>query len=194
MLDNLDHVDLSGKYEEYDYYNEDDPFDLCEDVDEKYIKDQLDGPWGKYLPENVDFSRFFWNFAEVYPRYIIEHNPEIKFRITIPQGKKGYIPHFHMYFDNTIDKKNLSCIRLDKPEYATNHKDITIKKLNNREKEALIQFMNAIIYPIEGLLPFPERSCWDECVRIWMYTHGNEYGLLKENEQGKCIMPNYLLL
>lgn len=58
---------------------------------------------------------------------------QLSIQVEIEQRDYGSIQHFHVYLDNTRNKKNCSYIRLDIPEYCCHHKDG--KKLNKKKTE-----------------------------------------------------------
>lgn len=151
------------------------------------------GPWDEYLPEGVDNEIFFAEMAEIYPKYIEEQRPKIKFRIVVPQGDEGPVPHLHMYFRNKKDKdlRYISFICLHKAEYAPQHEG---KRLNFQERKAFIEFLNtfrkgAWMSDKDGN-PIP-CNCWQECVDTWINTHGDKGNLFKRDEDGMIIMPDY---
>jgi hypothetical protein len=139
-------------------------------------------------------EEYLFEMSEVYPKYIIEHNPRINFHISVPQGKEGPIPHFHMSFGSkrNKNKKDTSFIRLDIPEYSPHHDDY--KKLNRLEKEELVKFMNTLRISTRVDGSYEYYSCWKECVDLWINNHGDPYNLFEKDKNGNYIMPDYSLL
>lgn len=154
----------------------------------------VDNDWSDYLPEGVDRDTFFSEMAEIYPKYIEQKRPKVKFRIAVVQGGEGPVPHMHMYFASKSEKREefISYPCLHEAIYAPQHPNG--KRLNAQERKALVEFLNtfrkgAFTADAKGD-PIP-CNCWREAVDIWLMTYGDEKGLFRYDEDGELVMPDY---
>jgi len=164
------------------------------------IKIEDETPWFGYVPPDAPDS-FFVEMAEIYPKYNKDHNPKIRFHLTVPEGKEGPVPHVHVYFRHKEDKdmRYVSYIDLTRCAYAPQHEK-ECKKLNNKERKALVEFFETYqprIYTTDkNGNPVP-ANCYQHALDMYIDAHDVPQSIidnLERDENGLFVMPNYLEL
>ena len=115
----------------------------------------------------------------------------LSIQVEIEQRDEGPVPHFHVYLDNTRNKKNCAYVRIDEADYCTHHKDG--KTLNKKQKKEFIDLMKSdsgkFLADNNGN---PVRATWYQiAVSIWVETYEDDYSKFNLDSRGIPVMPNY---
>lgn len=118
---------------------------------------------------------------------------QLSIAVAIYDINEGPIPHVHVFFDRTRDKRKSVVIRLDKAEYSHHHGDPT-RKLNKKEKEQFVRLMTSkwpnryVSYQGNPV----EATGYQYAVDIWVESfEDGSYDKFTLDENGVPVMPNY---
>ncbi len=117
----------------------------------------------------------------------------LSIKAEVVQGGEGPVPHIHVYHDKNGEV--CSYVRLDKPEYASHHKNGA--KLSRKQLKELISLLEEMWtgYIIKSPTGFRPATGYEAAVYIWADTYeGGKLDKFNLDEDGELIVPDYSIL
>lgn len=113
-------------------------------------------------------------------------------QVELEQRDEGPVPHLHVYLDKSRNPRDCAYVRLDKPEYATHHKNG--KRLTGKYKDDFIEIMTSL-WPkrlIQSVKTGDIKIAtgYQASVETWIDTFGNSSSFTYDDD-GFPLMPDY---